>query len=339
MRSNFRSTLFWALIGLVLIAFAPLFIQNKYHLFVLTMIAIYTILAVGLNLLMGYAGQVSLGHAAFFGLGAYCSAILTVNYHLSPWLAMPLGMLFTGGVAFLIGIPCLRLTGHYLAMATLGFGWIVYIVLVQWTAVTQGTSGIEGIPNLTIGPLVFNTDVMRFYLTWTATILVLAVCANVVNSRMGRALRALHSSESAAAALGVNVAQHKVKVFVLSAMLASLAGSLYAHVVNFISPSSFGFIASVEMVVMVVIGGMASVWGALVGASTITLLVELLRSVGEKSPAFKEFDIIAHGAILILVMIFMPAGLVAGIRDLILRAMRRRVRTQAVAPQPVKEQV
>lgn len=339
MRGLLRSTLFWAIIGLAVVAVTPLFIHNNYHLGVLAFIAINTILAVGLNLLMGYAGQVSLGHAAFFGLGAYCSAILTVNHHVSPWLAMPLGMLFTGGVAFLIGIPCLRLTGHYLAMATLGFGWIVYIVLVQWNAVTQGTSGIERIPSLAIGSLVFNTDPTRFYLTWTMTIIVLAVCANVVNSRVGRALRALHSSESAAAALGVNIAKYKVQVFVLSAMFAALAGSLYAHVVNFISPSTFGFIVSVELVVMVVIGGMASVWGALVGASTITLLVEGLRSVGEKIEAFKEFDVIAHGAILILVMIFMPAGLVAGIRDLILRAIRRRARKQTVVAEPVKEQV
>lgn len=330
-RSPFLSPVFFALCGLLVIAGVPLVITNNYSLTVLAFVAINTILAVGLNLLMGYAGQVSLGHAAFFGIGAYTSAILTTQYHVSPWLAMGAGVVLTSSVALLIGMPTLRLRGHYLAMATLGFGWIVYIVMVHWDTVTQGTSGIENIPKLTLGTLTFATDVSRFYLTWVIAILVLLISANLVNSRVGRALRALHGSESAATALGINVARYKVQVFVLAAAFASIAGSLYAHVVNFISPSSFGFVFSVELVVMVVIGGMASVWGALIGAATITLLVEWLRSLGQTFPAFREFDVIAHGAILILVMVFMPTGLTCGVRDLLVRLFRGRRR--AITPE------
>ncbi|MHB9134333.1 MAG: branched-chain amino acid ABC transporter permease [Armatimonadota bacterium] len=322
----------------LVIAILPKFVTNNYSLSVLAFVAINTILAVGLNLLMGYAGQVSLGHAAFFGMGAYVSAILTTLPHpVSPWLAMLAGVIFTSAVAFAIGIPCLRLKGHYLAMATLGFGWIVYIVLVHWTKVTQGTSGIESIPKLAIGSLVFDNDLSRFYLTWGAALLILLISANVVNSRVGRALRSVHGSEMAATSLGVNISSYKIQVFVLSAAYASIAGSLYAHTVNFISPSSFGFTFSVELVVMVVIGGMASVWGALFGAGTITLLVEWLRSLGQTFPAFRDFDVIAHGAILILVMIFMPSGLTCGAQDLVMHFIRRRRKPALPAVQKPEE--
>ncbi len=332
MRHFLRTPLATMLLGLALTACLPLVIHNNYWLGVLTFVAINTMLAVGLNLLMGYAGQVSLGHAAFFGLGAYTSAILTTHCHWSPWLAMGAGVLLTSAVALLVGSPCLRLRGHYLAIATLGFGWIVYIVMQHWDAMTQGTSGIEDIPKLAMGRLVFDTDLSRFYLTWVAAFLVLLLVANLVNSRMGRAIRALHSSELAAATLGIDVAGVKVGVFVLAAALASLAGSLYAHVVNFISPSTFGFIVSVEIVVMVVIGGMASVWGALLGAASITLLVEWLRGIGQTFPRFAEFEVIAHGAILILVMVFLPSGLTVGLRDLVVRWLRRRKAAAVVKP-------
>jgi branched-chain amino acid transport system permease protein len=332
-RFRLSSTLLSALVGILIIAVAPCFITVSL-LNALTFIAIYTVLVVGLNLLMGYAGQVSLGHAAFFGIGAYSSAILTLQYHWSPWLAMLAGMVLAAAVALLVGIPCLRLHGHYLAMATLGFGWIVFIVMREWTEVTQGPSGIEAIPKLALGSFVFDTDVRRFYLTWAFAILTLVLSANIVNSRVGRALRAIHGSEAAAATLGVNIASYKIQVFMLSAIYAALAGSLYAHVMNFISPATFGFIQSVGFVVMVVIGGMASIWGALFGAGTIVMLGEGLQDLGRRFPAFAEFDIIAHGAILILVMIFMPSGIVCSVRDAVVRWLR--MRTTALQPTPAR---
>ncbi len=339
--SAFIPNLIAVVLGVAFIVATPFFVKNNYYLGVLAFVAINTILAVGLNLLMGYAGQISLGHAAFFGIGAYTTAILTTQpLHAgaavwSPWNAALAGILITCVIATCVGIPCLRLKGHYLAMATLGFGWITSIVLVHWDAVTQGTSGISNIPKLALGSLVFDTDIKRFYLTWTVALLILLLSSNIVNSRVGRALRALHTSESAASALGINIAWYKIQVFVLSAAFASIAGSLYAHTVNFISPATFGFLASVQFVVMVVIGGMASVWGAPTGAATITLLIEWLRGLGETIPRMKEFDVIAHGAILVLVMIFLPSGLTCGTRDLVMRWVKRR-KTPVTAP-PAKE--
>jgi len=354
----FTSTFFWALIGLVVIAFIPWWVinlplllhhqhtvhllsQNNYLLHVLSMAAIFTILAVGLNLLMGYAGQVSLGHAAFYGLGAYTSGILTagpsLTQHLAPLLALPIGIVLTAVVALLIGMPCLRLRGHYLAMATLGFGWIIFIVLQQWSDVTGGISGLTGIPPLAMGRFAFNSDVKWFYLTGGSALLALVLCANVVNSRVGRALRALHGGENAAATLGVNVARYKVLVFMLAAALAAFAGSLYAHKANFISPNSFGFIISVELVVMVVVGGMASVWGAVVGAAAITFLFEWLTDLGQQYPAFQDMHGIAYGLILVLVMVFMPSGLTVAVRDLVVRFARRR--RPAPVPHPAPREV
>lgn len=319
MRSFFTSPLFAAMCGIIIVALLPLVITNNYQRGVLTFVAIYTMVAVGLNLLMGYAGQVSLGHAAFFGIGAYTSAICSTQTSFSPWLAILLGIIIAAGVALLIGIPCLRLKGHYLAMATLGFGWIVYIIFDNWKSLTQGSSGIINIPNLSIGSFVFSSDISRFYLSWSLAILLLLLSANLIRSRVGRALRALHGSEDAAASMGIDVAHYKIAVFVISATFASLAGSIYAHTVNYISPAPFGFIGSVELVVMVVIGGMASIWGAVLGAGTITFLVEWLRSLGQVNPQFQEFEIVFHGAILIIVMIFMPTGLTCGLRDIFLR--------------------
>lgn len=334
-RSFFSSTLFAAGVGVLLTAAVPCVVKNNYVLGLLAFVAINTIIAVGLNLVMGYAGQVSLGHAAFFGIGAYTSAILTTHLHCNPWLALLAGVLITCAIAMAVGIPCLRLSGHYLAMATLGFGWIIYTVMVQWEQLTNGASGIADIPKLSIGPLVFGNDISRFYLTWAFAIALLVLSANVVNSRMGRALRALHGSEAAAAALGIHVANYKIQVFVLSAAYAAIAGSLYAHTVNFISPSSYGFSFSVELVVMVVIGGMASVWGAPAGAATITLLSEWLSGMGEKVALLKDCEIIVNGLILILVMVFLPTGLVCGLRDLLRRA--RRSPRQAPSAPPVEQ--
>jgi len=349
---SINATLLIAVLSLAIILLLPHFVHDKYYLCVLSFVAIYTILVVGLNLLMGYAGQVSLGHAAFYAMGAYTSAILTTQYHLSSWLAMLIGVCLTAGIAYLVGVPCLRLRGHYLAMATLGFGWIVYIVLLHWD-ITGGTSGIQGMPNLSIGLpllsnqaghfhlawsnlLVFDNDERHFYLTWAFALVILIISANVVSSRVGRALRALHGSELAAATLGINVARYKVQVFVLSAAYASIAGSLYAHTVHSISPSLFGFTFSVSLVVMVVVGGMASVWGALLGAFSMTMLVEWLRTIGQSVPSLREFDVIAHGIILMLVMIFMPSGLFVTIRDGFARLFRRRTPQPLPAP-PAKE--
>lgn len=290
------------------VAFLPLVLSSNYYLSVLVTIGLNTILVLGLNLLIGYAGQLSLGHAAFYGLGAYVSGILTATYGVHPVIAAAAAIVLVGLVALIVGIPSLKLRGQYLAMATLGFGIIVYIVLKEMGWLTGGPSGLTGIPKLSIFGFTFDSDLKKYYLVWTAAVIVLVFCNNIVQSRVGRALRAIHTSEIAAASLGVDIKRYKLVVFIISAMLASLAGSLFAHVMNFISPSSFGFHVSIVLVTMVVVGGMASIWGSIFGASVLTLLPMSLSF-------FEEFDIIIYGSILMVIMIVMPEGLTRGVVD------------------------
>ncbi|BBO90234.1 branched-chain amino acid ABC transporter permease [Desulfosarcina ovata] len=288
----------------------PLVERNPYNLGLSNLIAIYALVVLGLNLFIGYTGQISLGHAAFFAIGAYGSAIGTTTFGLPVWPVMVAVALATALVALAVGLPALKLSGHYLAMATLGFNIVVYTILVQWDVVTGGPSGFAGIPYLAIGPLVFDNEVRFHYLVWTFAMLALLLCLNLVRSGVGRGLAALAEDETAAAALGVDIRRAKIKVFVLSAVLAALAGSLFAHCYAFVSPDSFGIFVSVDFVIMVVVGGMGSIWGTLFGTALITLLPEWIESL-------ESFKDILHGLILVLILLFLPQGLVTGIVDAI----------------------
>jgi branched-chain amino acid transport system permease protein len=286
----------------IVLAFLPVLVRNPYYLGVLVFVGIYSLLTIGLSMLMGYAGQISLGHAGFFAIGAYTSGLLTTKGGFPPLFAFLVSMLLTACVAFLIGVPSLRLRGHYLAMATLGFGEIVHIALNASVDLTGGPSGFGEIPRIALGGLLVESALSRYYLVWGLVIVALLLSLNIVHSRVGRALRSIHGSEVAASAMGVNTARYKVQVFVLSAVYASVAGSLYAHFITFISPGSFDLTFSVLLVTMVVIGGMSSVWGALMGTVLLGLLPEVLRG-------FKDYDILIYGAILLSMMMFMPEGL------------------------------
>jgi branched-chain amino acid transport system permease protein len=301
----------------LIIILIPLFVESKYYFIVLNVIGLNAIVVVGLNLLIGFAGQISLGHAAFYGLGSYFSAILTVNYGFPLWPAMILGMLATGAVAYLVGYPSLKLKGHYLVMATLGFSIIVYILMGELEYFTGGHDGLIGIPPLSIGSIKFDTDLKNFYLIWTFVFLSMLVARNLLNSRVGRALRAIHGSEVAANSLGVNTANYKVKVFVLSAMFASISGSLYAHYITFISPSSYDFYYSIQVVSMVIVGGMGSLWGSLFGAA-------LLTSISEAFHVARQNHVIAYGVFLSLVLIFLPDGILVSIHNYYLKRKTRR---------------
>ncbi len=258
---------------------------------------------------MGYAGQISLGHAAFYGIGAYTTAILTVNYHVNPWAALPCAIFLAIAVALIVGVPTLKLTGYYLGMGTLGFGMIVHIIFREWSSLTGGASGFMGIPPLEIGPISFFPARNYFYLVWFTVLISFISCKRLIKSRMGRALRAIHDSENAAKAVGINTRNMKLEIFVFSAALSALSGFFYAHMVSFISPESFSFLVSVKIVTMVVIGGMASVWGSLLGASLLTMLPEWLHS-------FSDFEMVVYGLILMVVMIITPQGLTRGILDI-----------------------
>ncbi|MFP4158379.1 MAG: branched-chain amino acid ABC transporter permease [Desulfobacterales bacterium] len=284
-------------------------IDNSYYLQMLIFIGLNTLLALSLNMLMGYAGQISLGHAAFYGIGAYVTAVLTATYQVPPLLSLPAAVGAAMIVAWIVGIPTLRLSGYYLGMGTLGFGMIVHIVFREWSSVTGGASGFVGIPPLTAGPVTIDSEKHYFYLVWAVVLLSIIMCRRIIDSRVGRALRAIHDGEGAAAAVGINTKKLKLQVFVLSAGMAALAGFLYAHLIYFISPGTFGFMASIRIVTMVVIGGMASIWGSLFGASLLTLLPEWLHS-------FSDFEMVVYGLILMSVMIFLPRGLTRGLLDI-----------------------
>ncbi|MBW1697540.1 MAG: branched-chain amino acid ABC transporter permease [Deltaproteobacteria bacterium] len=296
--------LYFLLLGSAIVM-AGVFMESRYYYIVLNVIGLNTIVVVGLNLLIGFAGQISLGHAAFYGLGSYFSGILTVNYGLSPWLAMGIGMIVTAAIACMIGYPSLKLKGHYLVMATLGFSIIVNILMGEMDQFTGGHDGLIGIPPISIGPIVFDDDARNFYLIWTFVFVCMLLARNLLNSRVGRALRAIRGSEAAASSLGVNVSQYKVKVFVLSAVYASVAGSLYAHYITFISPGTYDFYYSIQVVTMVIVGGQGSLWGSLFGTALLTTISEALHVA-------RQYHVIAYGIFLTLVLIFLPEGILVG---------------------------
>ena len=310
-----RNALEPAAVVLFVLALAALgWLGSTYAISLMVIVALQVIVTAGLTLLLGFAGQVSLAQAAFYALGAYGSMIATVRLGWNAWLGLLAAAVASGLVAYLVGGPTLRLHGHYLALATLGFGIIVNIVLVQETEITGGPTGAIGIPRLAIGPWVLRSDRAYFALVWGVALGVLLVCRLLVTgSSYGRVLRALQASEVATASVGIDVTRYKVQVFVLSAVLASLAGSLYAHYVTVISPSEFGFDVSIELLVMAVIGGVGSVWGALVGVLAVTLFLEALRTVAPMlapNAPTSEYEVVAFGALLVLTLLLFPDGLV-----------------------------
>ena len=298
-----------AILGLgILLAPVP-WLAGPWGLGLLNLVALHAMVVLGLNLFIGYAGQISLGHAAFFGLGAYGSAVLTTAVGVPPWAALPLTAAGVAAAALVIGVPTLRLSGHTLAMATLGFNLIVHHLFVQWDAVTGGPSGLTGIPPFAALGLTVQGEVQHYYLLWAATLLALTLAVNFVRSGVGRGLAALAEDEIAAAAMGVDVRRGKVAVFTISAAFASVAGSLFAHYVGTVTPDTFGIFASIDFVIMVVIGGLGSLWGSLAGAAFVTLLPHLLGPLQD----VKE---IIHGAIVVAVLLVLPRGLLTGLVDL-----------------------
>ncbi len=293
-------------LGLVLLPVLAQWISLvEHYMDVMVFVGIYSIVTMGLCLLMGYAGQISLGHASFFGVGAYISGVMTVRYGVNPWFCLILGMGASAAVALLIGGPSLKLKGHYLAMATLAFCIIITVIFNESIGLTGGPDGLAFIPGISIMGWALDSVVKYYYFVWSIVLVVLLLCLNIIRSRVGRALRSIHSSEMAASAVGVNVAKYKIYVFVLSGVLASVAGSLYAHYLNFINPASFDLFVSIKLVIMIILGGMHSLWGAVVGAMLITFLsYEWLHY-------FEDAEVMVYGAIVLIIVIFLPGGVVS----------------------------
>ena len=284
-----------------IIALLPLALPNNFYYDVAVRIGMNATMVVGLNLLIGYAGQISLGHAGFFGLGAYASALLTSRYGWPPIAAMLAGMAGVGLIAFVVARPILRLRGHYLAMATLGLGIIIYMVLGNETAWTGGNDGMA-VPPFSLLGFTLGNERAWYWVTGAVLLAAITLANNIVDSPVGRALRALHGSEIAAQVAGIDTVRYKVKVFVVSAVFASAVGSMMAHYIGFITPQVSSFFHSIELVTMVVVGGMASTYGAVVGAVILTMLPQLLSG-------FEGYEMIVFGLILMGTVIFLPRGL------------------------------
>jgi branched-chain amino acid transport system permease protein len=282
----------------------PWLLPNRYFLNIAVIIGTYALMTIGLNLLIGYAGQISLGHAAYFGIGSYTVAVLTTLYQWDTLVALITAIVFAVIAAWIIGKPTLRLKGHYLAMATLGFGFIVQILMSELTGLTGGPQGISGIPKLAVLGFKFKGDFQLYFLVWGLVVLVQLMTMHLVCGKIGRTFLAIHTNETAAESLGINTARLRLMVFMISAGLAGLAGGFYAYAINYINPEPFGFNFSVLLVTMVVVGGMGDLWGPLLGTVVLTIIPEVLR-------AFKDFDIIIYGLILMLIIIFMPQGLIS----------------------------
>ncbi|MDH3318792.1 MAG: branched-chain amino acid ABC transporter permease [Betaproteobacteria bacterium] len=295
------------------VALLPLALANNYHYEIAILVGLNAIVCVGLNLLIGYAGQISLGHAGFFGIGAYGSAILTARYGWPPLAALVAASAAAAALAFAVGRPILRLRGHYLAMATLGLGIIISIVVATEDRYTGGPDGMS-VPPLALAGFTLAGERAWYWLVGALLVATVWLSLNLIESPVGRALRALHGSEVAAEVSGIDSARHKLLAFALSAAIAALAGALTAHYAGFITPGKVTFLHSIELVVMVVFGGMASTFGAVVGAAVLTALPQLLT-------VFKEYEMVVFGSVMMLTMIFMPRGLVPTIAAL---AARRR---------------
>ncbi|MBI4010890.1 MAG: branched-chain amino acid ABC transporter permease [Candidatus Rokubacteria bacterium] len=310
----------WLALGVAacVVAALPWLVHSRYVLSTLVFIALNGMAALGLSLVMGFAGQVSLGQAAFYAIGAYVSGVLTASYGWNGWAALVVAVAVGALTALAVGLPIFRLSGLLLAMATLGFGIIVYYVLVNWSGVTGGPSGLTGVPPLAVGRFRFDTDARVFWLAWGVLLGLLGLAGNLVDSRAGRALRAIHGSEAAAQAVGIDTARFKLGIFAVAGGVTALAGGLYAHYLTFINPSPFGFGYSVELVVMVVLGGVASLGGALLGAAAVVLLAEVLRGVLPLLATVHsgaEYEIVIFGLLLMAFMIFLPGGLTSIMRS------------------------
>jgi branched-chain amino acid transport system permease protein len=294
------------LAGVVAMALLPSF-ANPYVLFVGTMLSTYVILAVGLNLLIGYAGQLAFANAAMYGIGAYTCGLLQVKLGVSYWLALPAGALVAMAIGSVMAFPALRLSGLYLALATLAFAQFAQWVFLNWESVTFGAGGFR-VPEVSFDWLGIRSSTGVFYLALILAVLLYLVAANIVRSPLGRAFVAIRDSEVAAESLGIDLLRYKATAFALSGFYAGTAGGLYCAAINFVAPEGYDLFQMVLHKAMVVVGGIGSVAGSVVGATLLVALLELLRE-------FKNTQEIVFGALLLLFVIFMPDGVVAALKQ------------------------
>ena len=287
--------------ALIIIVLLP-FILSKYTVFLLSLLAVYALVSLGLNLLMGYTGQIAAGHAGFLALGAYFTAIAGTRMEWMPCLVIVLmAGIFTGIIGFLLGIPILRLKGFYIAMATLAFGVVVSEIILQWSALTNGDDGFQ-VPIARIAGFSFDSDYKLYYLIIFVTIILTLFAKNLTNGYIGRAFIALKGSETAAQTIGIDLAKYKTIAFAISAFYTGVAGGLFAYLITYISPDAFTIELSIDFIAMIVIGGMGSILGSIIGAVILTGMQQVLAGL-------QDLQILIFGFSLIIFTIFMPRGI------------------------------
>lgn len=281
-----------------------------YLLHILIIVGIYVILATSLNLIAGYAGRLSISHAAFYGIGAYVAALLALNVHSNFILNIALGMVIAGVVGVLVGWPALRIHDDYFVVASFGFQVIIFSVMNNWIGLTRGPEGLPGIPRPELFGYTVNSHWGYLALVWFFALIVFLVCYRLVNSPYGRVLKAIREDEIFAIAQGNNVAYFKLTVFAIGAALAAIGGALYAYYITFIDPSSFTITESIFLISIVVIGGLGNLWGAVIGAFILVLLPELLRFIGISQSFVANIRQIVYGTLLVIMMFYRPQGII-----------------------------
>jgi branched-chain amino acid transport system permease protein len=299
--------------------FVPYMVRSEYHQHLLIVSGIYVLLALGLNLIIGYTGQVSLGHAAFYGLGAYTAAILSVRFGSPFWLNLFAAPVVAGIFGILLGLPTIRLAGHYLGIASLTFGIIIEQIFLNWISLTRGPMGITGIspPRISFLNFQFTRKSHYYYLILVITLVVFFLFRRLVSYRTGRAFAAIRENEISAKAMGIHTTYYKVLAFTIAAMIAGVAGCFFAHYLLFVSPDSFAFLESINILALTIIGGTGNILGSFVGGLFLTILPEYLRALNEARE-------VIYGAMLLLIIMFMPKGLSGFIFGLRRRYMSRK---------------
>ena len=294
--------------ALLLVA-VPFLGFSSYVMRMLILIGIYTILSTSLNLLTGFTGQVSLGHAAFYGIGAYSSALLATKLGMPFLFSSLLGAVIAAFFGFVLGLPTLRLNGSYLSIVTLGFCEITRLVELNWMSLTRGPMGITGIPSPVVFGINIDNDKKYFYLIAALALITVFLINNILKSRTGRAMVSIREDELAAEAMGVNVLKYKVMAFIVSAFFAGLAGAFYAHYVSFIDPQSFTFDESTQILGMVILGGMGSLTGSFLGTIILVAIPELLRD-------FAQYRMLIYGGVLVFMIVMRPDGIIGIFNDI-----------------------
>jgi len=286
----------------------------EYLLHILVISGIYVILTLSLNLIVGYTGLPALGHAAFSCIGAYTSSLLALNMGLSPWIGLLIGACVAALSGIVIGYPAVRLKGDYLALATFGLGVIVYSIAKNWVSLTRGPMGLPGIPGLSVFGIQLSKIWAYLILVSVFVAITIFVINRIVNSPFGRILRSIREDEIASEALGKDTTKHKLLVFIIGAFFAGIAGSLYAHYITFIDPSSFTVMESITILLMVIFGGMGSISGSIVGAVVLVVFPELLRFLGMPSSIAAPMRQMIYGLLLIVLMLKKPQGIMGTYR-------------------------